>query len=79
MKITENPNGHKVVPKLPFEQKASYEAEGKWPPPEGLTILLEEEPSFVHVMELFSDLKVIVKPSQRNVVERAEKQLIESQ
>ncbi|MGB8213522.1 MAG: hypothetical protein WCE68_08190 [Anaerolineales bacterium] len=78
MKKAKKNNNEKVLPKLPHEQRASYEAAGKWPPPEGLTILLEAEPSLTEVKELFSNLKVVVTPSQRTIVERAEKQLIES-
>ena len=73
----QNNNGNKAVPKLPIQQKETYKGEGKWPPPTGITILVEDEPSANGVLRLLTDLSRIVKPSQRKYVEDAKQKLIE--
>ena len=77
MALNKNNNGHKVTPELPVQQKESYKLEGKWPPPAGITILTEEEPSISAVLRLLDRLSIIVKPSQRKFVEHAQEKLIE--
>lgn len=79
MKPNRNNNGHKVVPELPDKQKESYKLAGKWPPPEGLIILTEEEPATNAVMRMLSSLAKIVRPSQRKYVERAKEKLASQQ
>ena len=56
MSIQKNKNGRRVVPDLPNEQKETYKSVGKWPPPAGITILTEEEPSTNAVMRLLVSL-----------------------
>ena len=48
-----------------------YKRAGQWPPPPGLTILIEEKPSAVAVAEHLGKLARIVTPRQREIVDRA--------
>jgi len=77
MSLNQNKNGRKVVPELPTRQKETYKSEGKWPPPDGITILTEEKPSRSAVLQLLIKLSNIVKPSQRKFVEQAKEKLVE--
>lgn len=77
MTLTQNNNGHKVLPKLPANKKEFYKETGKWPPKEGITILIEEKPSSSAVLLLLSKLSKVVKPSQQKYIDQAKKKLVE--
>lgn len=68
-------NSHNAFPELSEEQKAFYKLAGKWPPPAGITILIEKEASTFAVLKLLSNLSRVVRPSQRIYIEQAKKQL----
>jgi len=77
MVVTQNNNGHKVIPELPLKQKESYKRMKKWPPEEGITILVEEKPSRNAVLRLLDILSKVVKPSQQKYIDQAKETLAE--
>jgi len=76
MPMQQNNNGRKIGSDLPTSQKEAYKSAGKWPPPAGITILVEEKPSTSAVLRLLTNLAKIVKPSQRKIVEQAKEKLV---
>ena len=58
------------LPKLPAEQIRRYKQAGRWPPPDGIIVLPEVQPSEDGVASLFESLAQILPPQKRSVVEK---------
>ena len=62
-------NGNGEFPTLSKEFEDQYRNEGKWPPPIGLVVFNEKEPSTKGIWILLRKLSLIVRPSQRKYVD----------
>ncbi len=64
-------NKQTTLPKLPAEQIRKYIQAGHWPPPDGIIVLPEIQPSQEEVNSLLDSLAGVLPPQKRNVVEKA--------